>query len=383
MASLLELSHELLHCVLVEIDPADLAAVSKTCQTLYCYIRANRLLHKDVYLRRYDEPSSIIEPSWEEEIHRAVKLEKILHSEDRKAKLDHLAFASEQIGSMLKTANTDSEASANVQLLTEYFEDVNNIDTLLCSSSLFASAGTLSQLAAATPELRQASAKLHCLFGKPIEPVPTKRCSTTFAVAPFFSIRHMRDDSSPAQNTRLQLRGTPAHMVARSKVYDLREYTDDTLWGPFMNDGSQNVDWEKIEAVMVVLGFNLNKFSDRSGGRFPQLWNTPFQGAAPHSYASPPPHQGPTKEMDSEFSIIRDLVPSIDSLDPYGVTGTWMRIVCFLDYNDLYAFNFSHGRTSSDHDQVTGPMQPIDTEEGIIDLEEFVRSPYLHCDFCL
>jgi hypothetical protein len=74
--------------------------------------------------------------------------------------------------------------------------------------------------------------------------------------------------------------------------------------------------------------------------------------------------------MDYEISIIRELEPSIDSLDPYGVTGTWMRIVCFLDYNDLYAFNFSS--RIADHE----PREPIDTEEGIIDLEEFVRNAH-------
>ena len=54
MASLLELSHELLHCIFTEVDPVDLAALYFTCRSLNAYIRGNLLLHKELYLRRYD-----------------------------------------------------------------------------------------------------------------------------------------------------------------------------------------------------------------------------------------------------------------------------------------------------------------------------------------
>ena len=367
MASLLELSHELLHCIFTEIDPADLASLCRTSRILDSYIRGNRLLHKDLYVRRYDEPKIEIEPDWEHGIQNAVKLEKILNSEDIEVKRDHLGFVSGQINLLLDTAEIDPDESLNIRLLSDYFDDVANIDSLLCSSSLFGRGGTNMQRPALTPELRHASAKLHCLYGKPIDPVPSKRCSAHYSVSPFFTLRHIDSMSSPSSNTRQQTQGLPAHAVARSKVYDLRQYTDDTLWGPFMDDGSQRVDWEKVEAIMLVLGFNLNKFSDRSGGRFPKLWDTPFEGATPKSWVSPPPIAGPTKEVDEEISIVRELQPSIDSLDPYSVTGTWMRVVCFLDFNDLYAFNFS-SRIPDDE-----PREPIDTEEGIIDLEEFVR----------
>ena len=368
MACLLELSHELLHCIFTEVDPADLSPLSLTCKTLHYYIKANRILHKDLYVRRYDEPSSSTEPKWEDEVHKVVKLEKILQCKDREVKRGQLEFVSGQIFSMMETAKADPEESMNVQRLSQYFDDLNNVDTFLCSSSLFARGGTDMQQPASSRELQQASAKLHCLYGKPIEPCPSKRSSAHYTISPFFALRHVDINTSPSENTRQQTRGTPAHTVARSKVYDLRNYTDHTLWGPFMDDGSQNVDWEKVEAVMLVLGFNLNKFSDRSGGRFPRLWDTPFEGATPCSYISDPPIKGPTKDMDHEISIIRELQPSIDTLDPYGVTGTWMRIVCFLDYNDLYAFNFS-SRIAD-----TEPRDPVDTEEGIIDLEEYVRS---------
>ncbi|KAG6366353.1 hypothetical protein INS49_000530 [Diaporthe citri] len=33
-------------------------------------------------------------------------------------------------------------------------------------------------------------------------------------------------------------------------------------------------------------------------------------------------------------------IADLELEDPYGVTGTWLRVVCFLDYNDFFAYNF-------------------------------------------
>ncbi|KAK4617535.1 hypothetical protein CLAFUR4_12648 [Fulvia fulva] len=368
MASLLELSHELLHCIFTEIEPADLAAVSQSCQALHGYIRGNRLLHKDLYIRRYDEPKKLKEePDWETAVHRLVKMEKVLDSEDREVKRQHLGFVCEEADRLVETANTtqsmedgeDGEGSRNVELLREKFADTDNVDAFLCASSLFARAGSDDQEPADTLELRQASAKLHCLYGVPIDVLPSRS---------FFSI--MRNDagiirtptagpSAAALSTRSQARPLLTHTFARSKVYDLREYTEHTLWGPFMNDGRQRVDWEKVEAVMIVLGFNLRKFTDRSEGRFPMVWKDTWSGASPNSYKSLPRMAGAVKEPDDEMYKIRELALALDAQDPYGVSGSWMRVVCFLDYNDLYAFNFSE-RIPDEQ-----PRDAIDTEEAI------------------
>ena len=100
MATLLELSHELLHCIFTEITPTDLSAVGRTCKDLNSYISGNKLLHKDIYLQRYDQPAS--ETSWESEVHDLVKLEKVLESSDRQVKRDALEFAAEQINRVFK-----------------------------------------------------------------------------------------------------------------------------------------------------------------------------------------------------------------------------------------------------------------------------------------
>lgn len=92
----------------------------------------------------------------------------------------------------------------------------------------------------------QQSAKLHCLYGKPI-------------------INQGR------------LRSTRTYPYAVSKVYDLRQYTDFTKWGPFMNDATGRVDWEMVEAILVVLGHNFNQ--RRVAKLFGDIWDCPFSGS--------------------------------------------------------------------------------------------------------
>lgn len=176
-------------------------------------------------------------------------------------------------------------------------------------------------------------------------------------------------------------------MVARGKVYDLSEYTLPSLWGPFMEDGSHRTDWEKMEAIMVILGFNLARFTERSDGRFPYVWRNTWAGATPRSFISPPaPDEGSATAFfdqlmgdldDDQTRLMKQPDPALEALDPYGVTGTWMRVVCFLDYNDLYHYNF-HCETGTHEDLGAGRMRrrPIDTEEGIITLAERVRNPF-------
>jgi hypothetical protein len=138
------------------------------------------------------------------------------------------------------------------------------------------------------------------------------------------------------------------------------------------------VDWEKVEAVMIVLGYNLSKFASRSEGRFSVIWDKPWDGATAGSFRSPPKikprddeDEWETEESDEEPELnrVRELALGLDAQDPYGVSGSWMRVVCFLDYNDLYAFNFSERIPEGQL------REGIDTEEGTIILCECVSQP--------
>ncbi|KAL1620865.1 hypothetical protein SLS54_005795 [Diplodia seriata] len=196
------------------------------------------------------------------------------------------------------------------------------------------------------------SAKLHVLHGVPIEP-------------------------SKAE-------AKPIHSYARSRVYDLRLYTDETLWGPFMDDGSQRVDWENLESILITLSYNINRFCERTHGRFQPLWKVPFAGVSTNSFRSKPPFRfeddsdgvdsgmleamhiiTPATSTDAPNfqrvdSLVSNFGSSLEEQDPYGVTGTWARIVCFLDYTDLYHFNFEGHPIPDDQ-----PREPITTQEAI------------------
>ena len=177
---------------------------------------------------------------------------------------------------------------------------------------------------------RQLSAKLHCLYGVSVETV-RKACESS---PPRYSLRH---DTAEI------------HPYARARVYDLRQHTEDgTLWGPFLDDGFQNVDWEKLEAIMIILDYNLRRSTDvhcQYEGVV-DLQDKPWMGASPNSFISPP-----------QSVPIEPAIP-LEAQDPYNVTGTWTRVVCFLDYTELFGFNFDGDQPEADQ-----PRAPLDTEE--------------------
>ena len=66
----------------------------------------------------------------------------------------------------------------------------------------------------------------------------------------------------------------------------------------------------------------------------------PFAGVAPYSFKSLELRHSQSEERTS-----------LDDSDPYGVTGTWMRLVCFLDWMNLQAFNFGGADIPDDQDR--------------------------------
>lgn len=58
MSQLLDLCHELLHNIFIQIEPSDLASVSRTCRVLNGYIKSNKLLFRELYLQRWVSSSN-------------------------------------------------------------------------------------------------------------------------------------------------------------------------------------------------------------------------------------------------------------------------------------------------------------------------------------
>ena len=123
-------------------------------------------------------------------------------------------------------------------------------------------------------------------------------------------------------------RSHSAHSYARARVYDLGNYAEESnKWGPFKHDGICGVDWEKVEAIMVVLAYNMKIFSERANGKFPMVWNRAFEGTTPNSYTSME-NEVPFSRAESiaASGIDFQLDPPLEALDPYGVTGMWRRV---------------------------------------------------------
>ncbi|KAL8715918.1 MAG: hypothetical protein Q9220_000585 [cf. Caloplaca sp. 1 TL-2023] len=386
--SLLTLPWEVLHTILLNVTPRDLAAL-RCCRVLDKFIEEDALLFKEIYLRHFDVRDDCGSRDWRRELKRLVRFEKILVSEDYNVKLAELNEVADCVQDLLKTAAID-HSSRNIAFLDSLISNQNTLQ-LLCNSSLFRWASTTTQPSQCSnnhpppyvhsqqihpshqplettppssnsettdfnhvylqsgqipksgyvepppePQILQSqlSAKLHCLYGVPIQHLP-------------------RSSSASHRHDLRANRGIKIHPFARSKVYDLRQHSEATLWGPFRADGSHNVDWEKVEAVFMILAHNVQLFADKYVEHSSILlppWTEPFTGVTPHSWARA------SKSSDIE----RPLPLPLHLQDPYNLTGVWMRIVCFLDYRELFTFNFSE-----DQPLPGQPRPPVDTEEAI------------------
>lgn len=115
-----------------------------------------------------------------------------------------------------------------------------------------------------------------------------------------------------------------ARLASRTFVYDLRKYTRANLWGPFqvlstsqVRSASQvRVDWTYLDHMINVVAMNLEDLLELRDELRP-----PMGLGAVTAYSAP------------------NTDPS--SHDWAGIEGKWYRYVCFMDYRDLFALNFS------------------------------------------
>ncbi|KAH9836538.1 uncharacterized protein C8Q71DRAFT_47007 [Rhodofomes roseus] len=137
--------------------------------------------------------------------------------------------------------------------------------------------------------------------------------------------------------------------MSRCYVYDLRRYKEDTLWGPFSRGekGELRANWVHVQHIVNVVAMKLRELPPLAL----QLYSKPRAGlSATQAYSAPFAH---------------DRKPH----DWAGVAGTWRRFVCFMDYRDLFAFNFSVSGTG-----------PRDRDFFDDDYQEAIRPVELHLD---
>ena len=241
------------------------------------------------------------ELEWEGEVQKLVKWQKLMESQSHEAKVatlrsrihsvflltkgqqNNFRFLATVVEELIKSSAPDGQLSSNIAQLAYYLEQPSNFDSILCRSSLYQySEKSKTRITAPDEEDRQLSAKLRCFYGVPL---------------------------SILARQYLQ-----RHTQARSRVYDLRNYTRKTRWGPFRKDGSMRVDWEMMEAIEITLGFNTALCCDRYK-RLKPLWGDPFHGVRRN-----------TTIQDYSPALLKEPDIPLDMKDPYGVTGTYIRV---------------------------------------------------------
>ncbi|KAL2068986.1 hypothetical protein VTL71DRAFT_15324 [Oculimacula yallundae] len=330
MSNLIALPNEILHNIFRHVDPVDITRLSLSCRVLYENLVSDGQLFRAMYFQLLDQPPAhlISTIDYESRMKGFVKFRNVFNSPQTAEETDNHSrtrFISSFITQILNAASGEPN-SHNLDILQTYTmsskTSITNLEALMSQSVTYNRA--LISNADRDPEIntplqplsvRQASAKLHVLYGKP-----------------FLLPRR-------AKYTKL-------YPYAVSMVYDLRNYTEETLWGPYLNDGLASVDWEKLEAVMLVLGHNMESFMQTAGNRsLPKgLWSKGgWKGARPYSYKSV--DIVGFNHKDEEEGVIpaddEDVSAAETVDDPYNITGTWMRVVCFLDFHDLFAYNFA------------------------------------------
>ncbi|KAH6889327.1 hypothetical protein B0T10DRAFT_487770 [Thelonectria olida] len=343
---LTQLPIEVLHQIFKWLPIIDVLEIPRACSYLRAAFKHHPTFYRDVYLQHLDTPRKLT-LDWEREVRRLARFEVACLQRNSARELNHL-FVYNIITHLLHNATPNNSPvpeeqchapSRNLDLLQRLFKLDPTAIAFMQQSTLFTRARDASIWSVhdapsrdidPSATMKQQSAKLHVLYGRPI-----------------FSSGRMRSART--------------YPYACSKVFDMRRYTHETRWGPYLVDGSGHVDWEMLEAIMVVVGFN---FPSNWRGVSHGMWNTLFQGAWPNS---------------SRF--IRSCLDSssLEARDPYGVTGRWKRTFAFIDYGAYREFNFM-----ADLDR-----DPIEDEEDRPVLEPKPRMAldvpghFRHCDMCL
>ncbi|KAK0671141.1 hypothetical protein QBC41DRAFT_316471 [Cercophora samala] len=420
MVGILSLPPEIFHNILANLDPGDLGSLPRVCKGFRDFVEGNNPLCRDIYLRILDKPPSTKGIDFVQELRDLLHLEQVTAADwlipedgdfnkpNRYARRE-LPFVYKTVTRLLshipsldhqgpeegsaRLVNAETyHRSATCEFLARvleggprsvYDENWNGaVDGYFYQSSIFKRIhkrpqghfGHVSPKTVRRPvgeevdeeerERRRMSAHLHCLLG----------------------IQDLLRDVTSGSSLKKWTLAERAYATACAKVYDIREYKrEETAWGPFYTPGDGEkkekkkgglrVDWEKAEAIMIVLGTNLRAKGLAFFDAVEHVWGKRFGGVWEGSYIPWVPESAlanlEKKKMEEEENADEDEeerekrleLEELARRDPYGVKGTWLRVVCFLDYTDFFHFNFhNHG---ADGQAADAPREPLSTGEAV------------------
>ncbi|KAI0076228.1 hypothetical protein K474DRAFT_1279125 [Panus rudis PR-1116 ss-1] len=148
------------------------------------------------------------------------------------------------------------------------------------------------------------------------------------------SLRHqLRSYISLSYDTKRSPFLKQLRLQSRCCVYDLRNYNAANLWGPYtIVEGEIRPNWKHVESIINVVTLNMRELDDIPAGFM--LFRGKFRK--------------PSLERTRAYSA-----PGTRNRKPHdwaGVEGTWRRIVAFMDYRELFAFNYSDGNGTANPD---------------------------------
>ncbi|KAL4268432.1 F-box domain-containing protein [Pleurotus pulmonarius] len=113
-------------------------------------------------------------------------------------------------------------------------------------------------------------------------------------------------------DSRLDARRTGS----RTYTYNLEHYKERNHYGPYLKSPKRRINWVHVEALMNVVQSNIREI--------------------PHQWA-----QEVAPPVNLEFLRASSATTENNPIDWAGVEGSWARYVCFMDYRELFAFNFT------------------------------------------
>lgn len=286
MALITEIPLELLEQIILELDPIDVAAFSRTCKVYHAFLLLSPSQHiwRTLYLQQpLDDPRTCVDPlgkpladihvDWRARLKRIIRLRSIVRnlqlckSEERE---DVMSTLKELVCNLPSSPDIPGEhLSLNLVWLAALLRGGTSLD--------------LASWPSLTDSQHQLLACIHAHFG--------------------LTTRDRR---------RSEL------TLSRGYVYAMRHYTWDNDFGPFLMDGSGRVNWVHVQSIHHVMSMHL----------------------LPQSFSEEP------EEDRSVFTIFPMSLPYCQTILPEGldldrekdwpgVTGMWTCSFCFCDHREL------------------------------------------------
>lgn len=301
-ASLLNAPPEVIFCILANLDPVDVAALSQTSRALHAYVaEGNVLLWRTLFLNLFDMPDPDQPPIGDycQCVKDRCKARGIVRAPHRYKQAAERSFVLRTLESILMT--------------TPRTLPLGTSKNAACLEALLGPKSATKDWLTVVPPWTHAS------------------CGRSDVVCQDKEARDLDRISS-----QLHLAGMSMREVAgltykfgqpyRQEVYRGSNYDETNLFGPYekRTDGQLVIDWLLLNAIATVMALNVH-------GAWHQWGEESEQETLPYGFSKAVFWRSPREGKDWAC-----------------ITGRWNYIYAFIDYNDYFAYNFS---PLSAHDQ--------------------------------